>query len=90
MHTNAKPPANLEPEQAFYPAPLHQQKHAYSNALQEKYSLHQLCSSPKTIAMSRRAILGVGIPLLGAGGYYFYSAGGDSKVAQKKAERIRS
>lgn len=43
-----------------------------------------------SITMSRRAIYAVGIPLLGAGGYYLYTAGGDTKVAQKKAERMNS
>ncbi len=64
-------------------------RHFYT--LQEKQSDYELLrSSPKSIAMSRRAIYAVAIPVVGAGGYYLYSAGGDTKVAQKKAERIYS
>ncbi|KAL6721353.1 hypothetical protein ACLMJK_000456 [Lecanora helva] len=36
--------------------------------------------------MSRRAITGLGVVAVGAGGYYLYAAGGDPKVAQKKIE----
>ncbi|CAF9937035.1 hypothetical protein IMSHALPRED_010993 [Imshaugia aleurites] len=36
--------------------------------------------------MAGRRIAIVGIPVAAIGGYYFYAAGGDSKVAQKKAE----
>ena len=37
--------------------------------------------------MAGRRITYIGVPLAAIGGYYFYAAGGDSKVAQKKAER---
>lgn len=37
--------------------------------------------------MAGRRIAYVGLPVVAIGGYYFYAAGGDSKVAQKKAER---
>ena len=40
--------------------------------------------------MSRRTLTGVGLAVVGAGGYYLYSAGGDPKVAQKKVERKRT
>ncbi|KAI9709208.1 MAG: hypothetical protein M1812_007731 [Candelaria pacifica] len=33
-----------------------------------------------------RVPLAIGVVVAGAGGYYLYAAGGDSKVAQKKAE----
>lgn len=36
--------------------------------------------------MSRRLVTGVGLVAAGGVGYYFYQAGGDPKVAQKKAE----
>ena len=38
--------------------------------------------------MAGRRIAIIGLPVVAAGGYYFYAAGGDSKVAQKKAERL--
>ena len=38
--------------------------------------------------MAGRRIAYVALPVAAAGGYYFYAAGGDSKVAQKKAERL--
>ena len=38
--------------------------------------------------MAGRRIAIFGLPVVAAGGYYFYAAGGDSKVAQKKAERL--
>ena len=37
--------------------------------------------------MAGRRIAIFGLPVVAVGGYYFYAAGGDSKVAQKKAER---
>ena len=38
--------------------------------------------------MAGRRIAIIGLPVVAVGGYYFYAAGGDSKVAQKKAERL--
>lgn len=40
------------------------------------------------LTMAGRRIAYVGLPVAAIGGYYFYAAGGDSKVAQKKAERL--
>jgi len=37
--------------------------------------------------MSRRVLLGSGVALAGAAGYYLYNAGGDPKVAEKSFER---
>lgn len=38
--------------------------------------------------MAGRRIAYIGLPVAAIGGYYLYAAGGDSKVAQKKAERL--
>lgn len=38
--------------------------------------------------MAGRRIAYIGLPVAAVGGYYLYAAGGDSKVAQKKAERL--
>lgn len=44
----------------------------------------------RSVNMSRsRLPLYLGLGVAGVGGYYLYSAGGDPKVAQKKAERMR-
>lgn len=40
--------------------------------------------------MSRRTITTVGLIGAAGVGYYFYSAGGDPKVAQKMAERMKT
>lgn len=90
MHASAKPLAKFLAEQALIRCLATTNiRHFYT--LQEKQSDYEpLRSSPKSIAMSRRAIYAVAIPVVGAGGYYLYSAGGDTKVAQKKAERIYS
>ena len=40
--------------------------------------------------MSNRVVTVGGLALLGGVGYYFYQAGGDPKVAQKKAEGLLS
>ena len=37
--------------------------------------------------MSRRVVTTLGVVAAAGAGYYFYSAGGDPKVAQKMAER---
>ena len=37
--------------------------------------------------MSRRGVTILGLTVVGAGGYYLYTAGGDPKLAEKKAER---
>ena len=37
--------------------------------------------------MAGRRIAYIGLPVAALGGYYLYAAGGDSEVAQKKAER---
>jgi hypothetical protein len=36
--------------------------------------------------MSQRALTGAGVAVAAAAGYYLYSAGGDPKLAEKKAE----
>lgn len=38
--------------------------------------------------MAGRRVAYIGLPVAAIGGYYLYAAGGDSKVAQKKAERL--
>ena len=38
--------------------------------------------------MAGRRIAYIGLPVAAVGGYYLYAAGGDTKVAQKKAERL--
>ena len=44
----------------------------------------------RSLNMSKsRLPLYLGLGVAGVGGYYLYSAGGDPKVAQKKAERMR-
>ena len=54
-----------------------------------KFSLfHSNLRNQQTSTMAGRRIAYVALPVAAAGGYYFYAAGGDSKVAQKKAERL--
>jgi hypothetical protein len=38
--------------------------------------------------MSNRALPAIGLAAAGGVGYYLYSAGGDPKLAEKKAERM--
>ena len=40
--------------------------------------------------MSNRAIPAIGVAAAAAAGYYLYSAGGDPKLAEKKAECMRT
>lgn len=62
--------------------------------LQKRYHFEQSKSNQniqynlQELVMAGRRIAIVGIPVAAIGGYYFYAAGGDSKVAQKKAERL--
>lgn len=51
-------------------------------------SIHRIQIYQQQSAMSGRRIAYVGVPVVAIGGYYFYAAGGDTKVAQKKAERL--
>lgn len=51
-------------------------------------SSHKIQFNPQLFTMAGRRIAYVGLPVAAIGGYYFYAAGGDSKVAQKKAERL--
>lgn len=51
-------------------------------------SSHKIHFNSQLLAMAGRRIAYVGLPVVAIGGYYFYAAGGDSKVAQKKAERL--
>ena len=38
---------------------------------------------------SRRVWTGLGVGAVSVGGYYFYTAGGDPKVASKEFQRLR-
>jgi hypothetical protein len=52
----------------------------YSNFTQTNLHVH-------TINMSNRALPALGAIAAGGVGYYLYTAGGDPKLAEKKAER---
>jgi len=49
-----------------------------------------LPSSLYSSIMSNRAIPAIGVAAAAAAGYYLYSAGGDPKLAEKKAECMRT
>ena len=55
--------------------------------LLESSSTHSTQLNQQRSTMAGRRIAYVAVPVAAVGGYYFYAAGGDSKVAQKKAER---
>ena len=65
----------------------HPELHKRPNFKRSNSYPRNIIRTAKSIMAGRRVAY-IGLPVAAIGGYYLYAAGGDSKVAQKKAERL--
>ena len=70
------------------PRPNNNSDTTYSSKPPNHQIPRNIKSHSLSYAMAGRRIAYIGLPVAAVGGYYLYAAGGDSKVAQKKAERL--